>query len=64
MLRDVVGIDKVVFGTDYPYLRRDLAVSAPGHIADTVELAPQEKTAVLGRTAATLIPRLASPAAS
>ena len=27
MLRDVVGIDHVVFGTDYPYLRRDLAVS-------------------------------------
>jgi aminocarboxymuconate-semialdehyde decarboxylase len=27
MLRDVVGIDRVLFGSDYPYLRRDLAVS-------------------------------------
>jgi len=31
MLRSAVGIDRVLFGTDYPYLRRDLAVSASGH---------------------------------
>jgi 6-methylsalicylate decarboxylase len=60
MLRSVVGIDHVLFGTDYPYLRRDLAVSARGHIATTSELMPEEKTAVLGGNAATLIPRLAS----
>ena len=24
--RDVVGIDCVVFGTDFPYLRRDIAL--------------------------------------
>jgi 6-methylsalicylate decarboxylase len=59
MLRSVVGIDHVLFGTDYPYLRRDLAVSARGHIAGTSELTPDEKTAVLGGTAAALIPRLA-----
>jgi hypothetical protein len=59
MLRSVVGIDHVLLGTDYPYLRRDLAVSARGHIANTPELAPDEKTAVLGGTAVTLIPRLA-----
>jgi aminocarboxymuconate-semialdehyde decarboxylase len=60
MLRSVVGIDRVLFGTDYPYLRRDLAVAARGHIAETSELTPDEKTAVLGGTAARLIPRLAS----
>jgi aminocarboxymuconate-semialdehyde decarboxylase len=60
MLRSVVGIEHVLFGTDYPYLRRDLAVNARGHIATTSELTPEEKTAVLGGTAATLIPRLAS----
>ncbi len=27
MLRDVAGIDQVLFGTDFPYLRRDLAVN-------------------------------------
>jgi hypothetical protein len=59
MLRSVVGIDHVLFGTDYPYLRRDLAVSARGHIASTLELTPDEKAAVTGGTAATLIPRLA-----
>ena len=59
MLRTVVGIDHILFGTDYPYLRRDLAVSARGHIANTPELTPEEKIAVLGGTAATLIPRLA-----
>jgi len=59
MLRSVVGIDHVLFGTDYPYLRRDLAVSAHGHIADSPQLTADEKTAVLGGTAARLIPRLA-----
>jgi Aldehyde dehydrogenase family/Amidohydrolase len=59
MLRSVVGMDHVLFGTDYPYLRRDLAVGSRGHIAATAELTAEEKTAVPGGTAATLIPRLA-----
>lgn len=42
MLRDIVGIDRVVSGSDYPYRRRG------------------ERTAILGGTAAKLIPRLAS----
>jgi predicted TIM-barrel fold metal-dependent hydrolase len=58
MLRDVVGIDHVVFGTDYPYLRRDLAVDARQHIVDSVELSTEETESVLGLTATTLIPRL------
>jgi predicted TIM-barrel fold metal-dependent hydrolase len=60
MLRSVVGIDHVLFGTDYPYLRRDLAVATRGHIAETPVLTDAEKTAVLGGTALKLIPRLAS----
>jgi hypothetical protein len=56
----VVGIDPVVFGTDYPYLRRDLAVSCRDHIEATPELTDGERTAVLGATGTTLIPRLAS----
>jgi len=60
MLRSVVGIDHVLFGTDFPYFRRDIAVGARGHIADTAELTPDEKAAILGGTAATLIPRLAA----
>jgi aminocarboxymuconate-semialdehyde decarboxylase len=60
MLRDVVGIDRVVFGTDYPYLRRDLAVACRDHIETSPELTDGERTAVLGATAMTLIPRLAA----
>jgi aminocarboxymuconate-semialdehyde decarboxylase len=58
MLRDVVGIDRVVFGTDYPYLRRDLAVSSRDHIEASQELTDSERAAVLGGTAISLIPRL------
>ena len=64
MLRSIVGIDSVLFGTDFPYLRRDLAVSAREHIATSPELTADERIAVLGGTAATLIPRLASLGAS
>jgi aminocarboxymuconate-semialdehyde decarboxylase len=55
-----LGIDRVVFGTDYPYLRRDLAVSCRGHIEASPELTDSERAAVLGATATTLIPRLAT----
>ena len=60
MLREVVGIDHVLFGSDYPYLRRDLAVSCREHIATSPELTESERKAILGDTAAKLIPRLAS----
>jgi 6-methylsalicylate decarboxylase len=59
MLRDVVGLDHVVFGTDYPYLRRDLAVSCREQIEASPELTGSERTDILGRTAMKLIPRLA-----
>ena len=60
MLGEVVGIDRIVFGSDYPYLRRDLAVACRQHIEISPALADSERTAVLGGTAAKLIPRLAS----
>jgi hypothetical protein len=60
MLREVVGIDQVVFGSDDPYLRRDLAVGCRQRIETSPELTDREAAAVLGGTAARLIPRLAS----
>jgi aminocarboxymuconate-semialdehyde decarboxylase len=60
MLRDVAGLDRVVFGSDYPYLRRDLALSCREHIEASPELTESERTAIFGVTATTLIPRLAS----
>jgi 6-methylsalicylate decarboxylase len=59
MLRDVAGIDRVLFGSDYPYLCRDLAVSCRQYIEANPELSTSERTAVLGGTATKLIPRLA-----
>src|SRR5258705_7702154 len=60
MLRDVAGIDQVLFGTDFPYLRRDLAVNAKQWILESSELNELEKHAVLGGNAARLFPRLHS----
>jgi len=60
MLRDVAGIDQVLFGTDFPYLRRDLAVNAKQRILASSELNHLEKHAVLGGNAARLFPRLHS----
>jgi 6-methylsalicylate decarboxylase len=60
MLRSVVGLDHVLFGTDFPYLRRDLAVDTPNHIGSTTELTTDERVAILGGNATNLLPRLAS----
>jgi 6-methylsalicylate decarboxylase len=60
LLRDVVGIDRVVFGTDFPYLRRDIALRCREDIEASPELTDGERTAILGGTATTLIPRLAT----
>jgi predicted TIM-barrel fold metal-dependent hydrolase len=59
MLRSVVGMDRVMFGSDYPYLRRDLAVTCRQRIEETPVLTDSERTAVLGATAIGLLPRLA-----
>jgi 6-methylsalicylate decarboxylase len=58
MLRDVVGIDRVLFGTDFPYLRRDLAVRSKQRISRSPELTDSEKRAVLGGNASHLFPDL------
>ena len=60
MLREVAGIDQVLFGTDFPYLRRDLAVNAKQWILESSELNESEKQAVLGGNASHLFPRLYS----
>src|SRR6201999_4156795 len=60
MLRAEVGIDHVLFGSDFPYLRRDLAVRCVGEVARSAELSEAERHAVLGGNALTLFPRLSS----
>lgn len=58
MLRDVVGMDQVLFGSDYPYLRRDLAVNCRHEVEASMELNNVERDAVLADNARKLFPRL------
>jgi aminocarboxymuconate-semialdehyde decarboxylase len=60
MLRDVAGIDQVLYGTDFPYLRRDLAVGSKQRITQSSELNDREGTGILGRNASRLFPRMDS----
>ena len=57
MLRDVAGIDQVLYGTDFPYMRRDLAVRSKQHILQSLELNDSERRAILGGNASHLFPR-------
>lgn len=59
MLRSVVGMNQVLFGSDYPYLRRDLAVACRHEVDAGMELDSEESRAVLANNALKLFPRLA-----
>lgn len=56
MLREVAGINQVLYGTDFPYLRRDLAVNSKQRISQSSELNDLEKRAILGANASRLFP--------
>jgi 6-methylsalicylate decarboxylase len=58
LLRDVVGIDQIVFGSDYPY-GADLSRGAADAVLRTADLTETERTAIAHRNAGRLIPRLA-----
>jgi predicted TIM-barrel fold metal-dependent hydrolase len=60
MLREVAGIDQVLYGTDFPYLRRDLAIGSKQRILQSAELNDRERTDILGRNALRLFPHLNS----
>jgi aminocarboxymuconate-semialdehyde decarboxylase len=57
MLRDVVGLDQVLFGSDFPYLRRDLAVNCVQTLEQTAELTADERTRMMSGNAIKLFPR-------
>jgi 6-methylsalicylate decarboxylase len=58
MLRDVVGLDQVLFGSDFPYIRRDLGVNCVQRLEQTAELTAKERTQVMSGNALKLFPRL------
>jgi predicted TIM-barrel fold metal-dependent hydrolase len=57
MLRDIVGLDQVLFGSDFPCLRRDLAVNCVQQLEQTAELTADERTQVMSGNAIKLFPR-------
>jgi 6-methylsalicylate decarboxylase len=62
MLRSVTGLGNVVFGTDYPYPRDAISIAGLRQLERTPELDDDERRAILGASAARLIPRLARAA--
>jgi aminocarboxymuconate-semialdehyde decarboxylase len=60
MLRDVAGINQVLYGTDFPYLRRDLAINSRQRISQSSELNDLDKRAILGANASRLFPAIPS----
>jgi predicted TIM-barrel fold metal-dependent hydrolase len=58
MLRSVVGMGQVLYGTDFPYLRRDLGVQSRVELESTPALSDAERVSVLGKNALRLFPRL------
>jgi predicted TIM-barrel fold metal-dependent hydrolase len=58
MLRDVVGLDQVLFGSDFPYIRRDLGVNCVQQLEQTAEFTADERARVMGGNAIKLFPRL------
>jgi aminocarboxymuconate-semialdehyde decarboxylase len=58
MLREVVGLTQVLFGTDNPYFRRDLSVRSAEHMRRTPALSETEREAILHGNARRLFPRL------
>jgi predicted TIM-barrel fold metal-dependent hydrolase len=59
LLRSVTGLDNVVFGTDYPYPRDAISIGGLRQMQTTLELSDDERHAILGGSAARLLPRLA-----
>jgi aminocarboxymuconate-semialdehyde decarboxylase len=64
LLKSVAGVDRVLFGSDFPYLRRDLAVNCRVEVEKSAELNGEESAAVLSGNALKLFPRLATLAAA
>ena len=56
----VAGAQQILFGTDFPYIRPDLAKRAREQVAHTPEFDAAERELLLGGNATELFPRLAA----
>jgi predicted TIM-barrel fold metal-dependent hydrolase len=61
MLRDIAGISQILYGTDFPYQRRDLAVKSRQQILHSSALDDSERRAILGGSASRLLLRRSRP---
>jgi aminocarboxymuconate-semialdehyde decarboxylase len=59
MLRDVAGMTQVLYGTDFPYQREDLAARSKA-VVERAALNDRERADLVGANAARLFPRLQS----
>ena len=59
-LRDVGGMEKILFGTDFPYLRKDIAVRSKVRLEESAALSEKEKKQLFADNALELFPRLRS----
>ena len=59
-LRHIAGMNRVAFGTDFPYIRKDLAIKGKQKIKTNPDLSADEKNAVFANNALDLFPRLKS----
>jgi predicted TIM-barrel fold metal-dependent hydrolase len=57
-LRHIAGLDKVPFGTDFPYIRKDLAIKGKLKIKTNPDLSAEEKKQVFAGNALELFPGL------
>ena len=64
MLRSVIGLGTVVFGTDYPYPDDAISIGGLRQLQDTAELDDGERHRLLGASGARLMPRLARAAST
>jgi predicted TIM-barrel fold metal-dependent hydrolase len=59
-LRHISGMGNVLFGTDFPYMRNDLAAKGKLKIKSNPDLSAEERKQVLGGNALKLFPRFES----
>jgi 6-methylsalicylate decarboxylase len=57
-LRNVAGLDRVVFGTDYPYPRNDLTIGGRHSLDTTEAIDGSEREAIFSGNAAAILPRV------
>ena len=56
-LRHIAGMDRVAFGTDFPYIRKDLAIKGKLRIKTNPDLSAEERKQVFAGNALDLFPR-------